>query len=194
MQEFNNLSYTTSEQHKESTGARIQRDLSDLEKIKEKLTSCTPFSSDSSLRNIVNGIVAEADVNVHQYESIGRSIIDKMIGQSAFTFSFKRKDKAKTLGDMATIKITSERTIDPALLFQRLLVVSQTGDTSLEEVMGYELSPFPTALFEAKNTFRKADKPSLAHAIHDHSNQVSDEVPITENYVIDGGSLLHRLP
>jgi 5'-3' exonuclease len=199
MQEFSNLSYTTSEQHKESTEARIKRDTSDLSKIHSKLVACTPFSPDPSLRNIVSGVVAMADVNVHAYESVGNKIIDNMIGQLAFTFSFKRKDKAKTLGDVSAVKVAPDRTIDPALLFQRFLVVSKTGELSLEEVMDYELSPFPPALFEARHIFRKADKPQLAHAIIDHSKKVSSEavpdaVPKTEHYVLDGGSLLHRLP
>ena len=34
-----------------------------------------------------------------EFESVGRKIMEKMIGQPAFTFSFKQKDKAKTLGD-----------------------------------------------------------------------------------------------
>ena len=69
-----------------------------------------------------------------------------------------------------SIKVAPDRTIDSALLFQHFLIVSQTGEPSLEEVMCYELSPFPPALFEAGNIFRKADKPQLAHAICDHAS------------------------
>jgi hypothetical protein len=101
IQEFNNLAYTTREQHKESTDARVKRDSSDWSKISSKLIACTPFSPDPSWKNIVSGVVATADVNIHECESVGRKIIDNMIGQPAFTFSFKRKDKAKTLGDMS---------------------------------------------------------------------------------------------
>ena len=64
-----------------------------------------------------------------------------MKGQPAFTVSFSRKDKAVTLGQQSTIKIAADRTIDSALLFQRFMVVSQTGELSLEEVMRYDLSP-----------------------------------------------------
>ena len=153
MQEFTNLSYTTSEQHKESMEARIKRDMSDLTKINTKLSSCSPFSSDPSLRNVVNGIVATQDVNVHEYETVGRKIIDNMIDQPVFTFSFKRKDKAKTLAAISSVKVSPEQTIDCALLFQRFLVVSKSGDLSLQEVMCYELSPYPPALFEAMTVF-----------------------------------------
>ena len=122
--------------------------------------------------------------------------MQKMIGQPAFTFSFSRKDKAITLGQKSSIKVAPDRTIDSALLFQRFLIVSQTGELSLEEVMHYELSPFPPALIEAGNVFRKADKPQLAHAIcicHHASDAILDSVPVTEHYVLDGGSLLHRI-
>ena len=50
------------------------------------------------------------------------------------------------------------------------MVVSQTGELYLEEVMRYELNPLPPALFEARNIFRKGDKPQLAHAIRDHAS------------------------
>ena len=113
--------------------------------------------------------MAEEVVNVHEYESVGCRIIHMMKGQPAFTFSFSRKDKAVTLGQQSTIKIAADRTTASALLFQRFMIVSQTGELSMEEVMRYELSPFPPALFEARNVFRKADKPQLAHAIRYHA-------------------------
>ena len=65
--------------------------------------------------------------------------------------------------------------------------------------MNYELSPFPPTLFEAANLLRKAEKPQLAHAIVDHCKKelneaIIDTKPETEHYILDGGSLLHRLP
>ena len=203
MQVFNDLTYTTSEQHKESTGARIERDRSDLTKISTKLNAFSPFSSDPALRNILNGIVANEDINVHEYESVGNKIIERMIGQPVFSFSIKRKEKAKTLGNSSSVVVAPDRTIDPTLLFQRFLVVSQTGDLSLEEVMNFELSPYPLSLFEDNKILRKADKPQLAHAISDHCTKAlacegaPDTTPSaslqTERYVLDGGSLLHKL-
>ena len=74
----------------------MKRDHSDLEKIKEKLSTCTPFSPDPSLRNIVTGVVAKEEVNVHEFETVGNDIIEKMIGKPVFGISFKRKDRAKT--------------------------------------------------------------------------------------------------
>ena len=75
-----------------------------------------------------------------------------------FIFSFKWKKKAKTLVYSSALKVAPYRTIDPALLFKRFLLVSKTSDLSLEVVMKYELSPFPPALFDARSVYRKADK------------------------------------
>jgi len=41
--------------------------------------------------------------------------------------------------------------------------------------MSYELSPFPPALFEARNILRKAAKPQLAQAIRYHATDLSSE-------------------
>jgi len=72
----------------------MKRDHSDLEKIKEKLSTCTPFSPDPSLRNIVPGIAAKEDVNVHEFETVGSEIIEKMVGKPVLRISFKQKDRA----------------------------------------------------------------------------------------------------
>lgn len=198
LQDFNNHSFTTNEQHKEGTEARMKRDQSDLEKLKEKLNSCSPFSADPTLRNIVTGIVAEDGVNVDDFQTVGRQIIEKMIGQPVFTYTCKRKDKAKTLGDASALSISADRTIDSALLFQRLLVVCRAGEFSLEEVLDYELSLFPPALFEANSIIRQPEKPQLAKAINEYAGSLSDEavtdtIPQTDSYVLDGGSLMHRV-
>ena len=65
--------------------------------------------------------------------------------------------------------------MDPALLFKRLIVVSSSGDLSLQEVLSYELSSYPQALFEAHKILRKADKPLLAQEILDYVVKLSNE-------------------
>ena len=76
-----------------------------------------------------------------------------------------RKYRAKSLGNSLAVKIASDCAFDPALLFQRFLVVSKSGDPSLAVVLSYELSSHPAAFFEAKNILCTADKPQIAQAI-----------------------------
>ena len=113
MQDWNNLTYTTSDEHKETTDARLNRDIHDLAKINPRLIPFTPFSEDRSLRNSVPGIEAPSDTNVHEYKTVGMNIINTMVSQAAFQYSFNRKDRAKTLGHSSSVPIVPDRTIDP---------------------------------------------------------------------------------
>ncbi len=120
-----------------------------------------------------------------------------MEGQSVFPYSYKHKSKVKTLAAAKAIKVTGHQTIDPGMLFQRFLVVSQSGELCLDEVMKYKLSPYPPALFEENYILQKADKVQLLDAIRTYVTSSDDAVfhsiPKTDEYVLDGGSLLHRL-
>jgi len=170
----------------------------DLSKVAEKLDSFTPFSADESLRNIITGINANEDVNVQDLFEIRKGIVQKMDGQLVFSYAHKRSLKAKTLASSKNVRVSEDRSIDPALLFQRFLVVSQTGDLRLDDVMSYELCLYPMSLFEGKDILRQPDKPQLAEALRNYvktksDNAVIETAPITEHYVLDGGSLLHRL-
>jgi hypothetical protein len=197
MQDFNDVAYTTSEQHKECTTARMDRDASELLKIRTKLSLCSPFSNDATLRNIVNGIVCNDKVNVHEFQSIGEGIIKKMNGGNIFSYSFKRSDQVRTMVSSSAVPVSPDRSINTILLFQRFLVASRSAEVSAEEVMSYELSAFPISLFQDKSLIRKADKHHLAQAIDSHyckqTTNVDHVIPQNTKYVLDGGSLLHRL-
>jgi len=56
-------------------------------KSQKKLDSFTPFSADESLRNIITGI----NVNVQDLFEIGKDIVQKMDGQSVFSYSHKKE-------------------------------------------------------------------------------------------------------
>ena len=174
--------------------SRISIDSTDCDKTLAKLVTRSLFSSEPSMRNALTGVVANADVNVHQLESVGNQIVQTMVEKPGFFFPMSRKDKVITLGHKSSVKVAPERTIDSSLLFQRFMIVSQAGELALEEVMTHELSAFPPALFEENDILRQADKPQLAHAISDFaSDAMLDSEPRTDSFVLDGGSLLQRL-
>jgi hypothetical protein len=90
------------------------------------------------------------------------------------------------------------KSIDPSLLFQRLLVVANAGKNEIEfeEVMRYVLITFPPALFENTSLPRKANKPPLMDSIEytvnlNASRGVWYEKPATHMQVLHGGSLLY---
>ena len=85
-------------------------------------------------------------------------------------------------------------------------MISRTRDLSLKDVLNYESSPFLPALSEANYVFRKAEKQQLARAIEEYASAQCDEaseqcdkpvtndIPKTDSYVLDGGSLVQCVP
>ena len=197
MQDFTDTVFTRSEQHKEAIPSRMERDRTDMAKLATKLEKHSPFSEGKALRNIIMGINADTDVNVQDLFSAGKETVTHMEGQAIFSYTYKRKAKVKTLAASRTMKITEDQTIDPALLFQRFLVVSQSGELGLDEVLHYELSPHLPSLFEANNVLRKPDKARLLEVIREYLSSLKaaklEAIPKTDHYVLDGGSLLRRL-
>ena len=148
----------------------------------------------------LTGVTADPGVNVHQLQSIGTKIVTKLNGKQVFTYSAKRSDKVKTPGSASAIVMPDapDILVDPALLFQRMRTVATGSRMNLEDIMCYELCAYPPALVESRSILRKPDKPQLAHAIIKYINSLHleeiQEIQCTNQYVLDGGSLLHRLP
>jgi hypothetical protein len=194
MQELTGVTYSTSEQHKDTTQARQKRDMNDTQILLNFLQDRNPFSQDPCLRSIASGITAHSMVNVDDAEQIGVRILESMTGQKVFEYSFKKKNEAVTLASKTAVKIQGELVqIDPQLLFQRLVTAgAQCGD--LPNLFKYELCSYPPALFESSGVHIPAKKPVLADAIW--SLMPCDTPGPNEEvqYVLDGGYLLHRIP
>jgi hypothetical protein len=97
MQELTGVGYFTSDQHKEASHARKERDRKDTLAILEYLCDRNPFTSNVSLRNIETGVVAEPDVNVDKAENIGTRTLEMMKGENVLSFNFKKSNQAVTL-------------------------------------------------------------------------------------------------
>lgn len=122
-----------------------------------------------------------------------------MAKKPVYTYCAKRSDRVNTLGSASAVTNTEKKIdIDPALLFQRMMTVATVGQMNLADVLNYELCAYPPALFESRTLLRKSDKPQLAHAIvkkcGDLCKSDVSETQLNVQYVLDGGSLLHRVP
>ena len=125
MQELTGVNYNTSEQHKDTSKSRQQRDTADTYKLIEAFNEWDPFGSEPSLHNIVRGVAAHDKVNVNKARSVGQTILESMVGNNVNDYSFKSKDQAVTLGSKTTVVIGGEPVqVDPQLLFQRLSVIA----------------------------------------------------------------------
>ena len=206
LKEMTNISFRSSEQHiklKQTLPSRISRNKADMKTMEEFCDSRYLLNVgaltkiDGNLINIASGLVAPESVNIVNVKECGLKVIKLMEGNSPLTFSFKKEHQGKQIPN-STSSITSEKerniSIDPELLFQRLITVC--GDET-NEALKYELSHHPMSLFDDKGFMRDSKKPELGNYIvkqFPFDDVVPDIESVQWKKVVDGGMLLHRLP
>ena len=142
------------------------RDGNDVQVVYNFLSSRSPFSESTCVRNIFSGLASET-LETNNFYDLGSNLVSKMVDKDVFSLKFKRNNMVKTLANTKYVKDKeSGVSIDPALLFQRLLVmVTNSSDIDLEEIMSFELCSFPPSLFDEREMLLKVDKPPLAKTI-----------------------------
>ena len=187
MQTLTGVHYETSDQHKDMGKSRMQ--------LLDAFKQWDPFKADTSLRGIVNGVIAGETVNVDQAKLVGERVLESMVGQNVQEYSFKRNFQAVTLNSKTAVTIKDEQVvIDPQLLFQQLSIIASSGDDPAA-AFKYELCSFPPGMLELPQLPRGANKAALADAIWNEMQQGQPEsVPPDCHYIIDGGLLLQSLP
>ena len=134
-------------------------------KISRFLIERNPFQDCIRLMNIQTGEVTGNSVNVHDAKVIGNTIRKKMVGQSVFGYSYKRKDMVFNMS-MKTVKCEGEQiSIDNQLLFQRLLAIAGRDQVELQSGLCFELNSQPASLFNKEGLMNTANKPALAEAL-----------------------------
>ena len=144
MEEFSSTTYMSSEQHKDSTKARISRDNSDMESMAVFLEARDPFDSDPSLRCISSGVIADEAVNIDVAKQVGENILKAMEGKHVEEYLFRKKAQAVTLNCKAQLKINGDIvTVDPYLLFHRLISAARgnTEQRNLKDSSHMNLPP-----------------------------------------------------
>lgn len=198
--------------HDELGQTRKARDRNDVLSVIAYITdSCeNPFdlnSVPSELVNISSGKIATKPV-VQSLTTIpgkGKGILDNFIAQRlvdggekdfwdavpksvATTFESMKKslsfDKAKKL------------LLDPEVLFRRLLCVARHREINLKDVLSYELTPVPPALFHDDGAMRKVTKSDLASKLEERCQKetvLKSEAYTRTAYIIDGMSLVQSV-
>ena len=201
MQQLTSVDFNTSEQHKEVGRSRVNRDEKDTLSFLSYLQQRNPFEVDDddySLRNIETGVTADSAVNVEKANEIGTRTLQDMVGKKVSEYSFKKSQQAVTLNEKSSVKVSGEVVaIDPQLLFQRLTTAANRYVSDISEVFRYELSGVPSCLFDNTGLMREPQKSALAQAIWSLGDCSVDEYYQPEeniHHVIDGGSLIQRIP
>lgn len=135
-------------------------------------------------------------------QEVGNAILISMEGQAA-NLTLKKKDEAVTMTTKSLrVEAGAPVAMDADLLFQRFITAAQATELyekNKRDLFKYELSSFPTALFESPDFMRQPNKASLADELWKIvlKNTIPRSVPLSLptdlQYVLDGGSLLQRL-
>ena len=197
MQEVTGVKYEASDQHKETTHSRLAKDFKDSVNIMKYIFARNPFDNQQELMSIDTRKVAIPAVNVDTAHVIEMNIITSMTGKTVTDYTFKKKDIIVTMKARSTVQIDDEiMPVDPLLLFQRLITTVRGlgSDLDLETAFTYELCTFPPALVDTDGLLRGTNKPQIADSIWSSIGpDVSLQLPSDVKYVLDGGSLLHKV-
>ncbi|KAA0187373.1 hypothetical protein HAZT_HAZT009519 [Hyalella azteca] len=122
-----------------------------------------------------------------------------MAEQNVGDFTFKKKDTVVTMDIKSCAKVDRQSVpVNSQLLCQRLLTVAREKSENMSDVFKYELCNQPSALLEQSGLLREAKNSVLADAIWNMAkgDDMHSAQPLTHQmqYVLDGGSLLPRLP
>ena len=200
MQDFTGQTYKTSEQHQDMSASRVKRDENDIREMTCFLQTRSPFEESTNLKNIVTGVVGDTSfVDVHKAGEIGNKILQNMNGKSIKEFSFSRSMQAKTMAASSknAVQIESDVVVvDPQLLFQRLTAAAESMSYNNRDLFRYELSSFPTSLFETPFILRPPTKSDLADELWKAAQEGMPVMPRREEiqYVLDVGAILHIIP
>ena len=156
--------------HKETAARRVKRDEEDVKKMMGCFSSglmTDPFKDSDELLNIATGVVLPEDVAQNLVRSTEKSrqqmnaFVEKRINSNAVGFwepipnmkiktssSTNKKISVKSSDKLVTVNADRD-------LFGRLLIVSNTRQTRLKEVLSSELSPVPYSLANAHGSLRK---------------------------------------
>ena len=200
MQEFSGQTYKSlSDQHEDMSTSRLKQDEKDIRIISCYLDARNPFLPCSNLKNVATGYVADSQVNVHNAFEEGEKIVKGMNGKSIKEFTFKRSHQAKTMAATSknAVKIGDEIvTVDHQLLFQRIAAAARNNDIPNSELFKYELTGYPTSLFDSPIFLRQSNKAEIAEEMWVMTEKEMPAVPESDSpaFVLDGGALLHLLP
>ena len=194
MLELAGVSYSKGEQNKDMTKSRQAWDMKDTRTLLPAIAERNPFTIHTDLINIMTGVHVESSVNVEKAREVGQSILDSMTGKAGAEYSFTKSNQALTFIAKSCIKVDVEKIqVDPQLLFQRLIIASQSLD-DMSTIFKYELCCYPPSLFDSSLMLPKLQKPALADAIWAKLPSVATGPKGEVQYVLDGGALHHRIP
>lgn len=140
---------------------------------------------------------ASKNVNVYESKRIGEKIVESMKGKNVADHVFKKANQAVIMHSRNTIVVDGEAcTIDPQLLFQRLVLIAAKMDESqLKDVFTYELSHRPSSIFDEHGYMRSGDSTSLDNALLKEvgAEEALSMIDVSSRQILSGDYLINKV-
>lgn len=100
-------------------------------KLSHSFNNALAFTFDSTLRNNITGRTLKDSVKIQKRFNIQEVFVKSLVGKEVLPFSYKLKNRVKTLASCKKLKISNNDKIafDLALLFQCLIPSANNGGT-----------------------------------------------------------------
>ena len=140
--------------------------------------------------NIANGLLSSSNVNVDESFEIGlQQMREFELGWPTNYFHGALKKKVTTLAvNNKSIKIDETAVYDTALIYTRVLGLQQSRNLDIKDVLTYEISAFPQALFDENSDMRTQPKAKLKSKLQVEVSTRHANAP--DVIIIDGCAML----
>lgn len=200
---------STCVKHADVQPTRVLRDEADVQSLIDLLVSSwiNPFREEQDgLVNIATGADVPEDIlkdlmsakttGEEAYQNFQHERIENDRPDAVDFFAKMKKQNLKTFANIGTKKLSckGKEVImkGDRNLFGRMIVIAQTRQLDMREVLAHPLGPVPWSLANGDGSLRKTDKAKLL-------NYIGQKVPPAENvpdgstYIIDGMSVIQKL-
>ena len=159
--------------HKEETAARIKGDDQDGKAVRNKLELCIdpldPEQHPDGVMNIVTGqVVNHSSVNVDKAQLLGKTQVESFERSWPGGFHDSIQKIVTTMAlSRKHIKVGDAKVFDTDTIYTRAMgLQSSARDLDTTTLMGHELSPIPTSMFDENGNMRDAKtKSNLKNAL-----------------------------
>ena len=192
--------------HKEASSARMKRDEDDVKKVFEVISNWrNPFEPSEELLSLSSGYVAsesmKADLLLAKEKgttALTAFVEERLVTNSTGFFqtlpklklrSFRdaQKKTSVTAGDRNFI-IRADRN-----LFARLLVIGQSRQMDLKDLLSHELGPLPWSLASSDGSLAKTNKAILSKLLENGVECLPTLPDLTTAVIIDAMAMLQTL-
>ena len=186
--------------HKEESKGRISTDKTDRESIRRKLQECIdPMNPDCHPPEVVNiaiGKIAKDTVNVDQAVELGSKQMKEFENGWPKNFNDKLSRTVKTQAESRKyIKVGDTKVFDTELIYTRVIgIQASSREIDIKELLSYELSPVPTAMFSESGEMRVAKQKSVLKKVLQKEVSARCVMKQISTVVIDGSAIFYVIP